>query len=253
MAISEFTIAAAQCSAKRGEVAQNVATHVHFVEEAASCGVNLLIFPELSLTGYELDLAATHQLHVDDPRLDSLVAAARHHGVHVLVGAPCPSGSSNPYLGGILVSPATSACYAKIHVHESEQPYFVAGSAHVVAPIEGVLVGLAICADTFYEDHAKWMAESGAQAYVAAVMKTEVEFPYHEKKMARYAERHAMLTLTANYAGSTGGAVSAGRSAIWGPDGEILAQANENMPALVIAQRHGPSWSGEVVAMASRS
>jgi len=47
-------IAAAQCVSIGGDLAANVATHTRFVALAAGAGVEVLVFPELSLTGYEL-------------------------------------------------------------------------------------------------------------------------------------------------------------------------------------------------------
>ncbi len=48
-----FRVAAAQVPSQRGDVERNVATHIAAIEAAARHGVSLLVFPELSLTGYE--------------------------------------------------------------------------------------------------------------------------------------------------------------------------------------------------------
>jgi predicted amidohydrolase len=56
-----LVIAAAQCHSTVGNVTNNVAHHRRFGILAAECGVQLLVFPELSLTGYDLAIArATH-------------------------------------------------------------------------------------------------------------------------------------------------------------------------------------------------
>ena len=47
----EFTIAAAQASSVKGEIAQNVRRHAEFVVRAAEHQANVIVFPELSLTG----------------------------------------------------------------------------------------------------------------------------------------------------------------------------------------------------------
>ena len=91
-------------------------------------------------------------------------------------------------------------------------------------------------------------AEGGAEVYVASVMKTEAEYRDHASSMQRYAADHGMVTLTANYAGSTGGSFSAGRSAIWDGRGSLIAQANSNQEALVVARRNNRKWHGEVVS-----
>ena len=56
--MSHFRIAAAQVASVCGDVVQNIAIHAAAIEAAAKQDVSVLIFPELSLTGYEPDLAA---------------------------------------------------------------------------------------------------------------------------------------------------------------------------------------------------
>ena len=168
--------------------------------------------------------------------------------MHVLVGAPWASGRDKPYLGAFLLSPERCVCYAKIHVTASEDEYFVAGEDRCVVSIKDVPTGIAICADTNYSAHAASAAEGGAEVYVASVMKTEAEYRDHASSMQRYAADHGMVTLTANHAGSTGGSFSAGRSAIWDERGSLIAQANSNQEALVVARRNNRKWHGEVVS-----
>ena len=57
MATTDFRIAAAQVASARGDIVGNIAAHTAAIEVAAALGVSVLIFPELSLTGYEPDLA----------------------------------------------------------------------------------------------------------------------------------------------------------------------------------------------------
>ena len=51
-----FKIAAAQVASVRGDIEANVATHAAAIQAASERHVSVLVFPELSLTGYELDL-----------------------------------------------------------------------------------------------------------------------------------------------------------------------------------------------------
>ena len=56
-----------------------------------------------------------------------------------------------------------------------------------------------------------------------------------------------MAVLTVNHAGSTGGAVSAGKSSFWDDRGELLAWVDSNAEALIVARRHDGAWRGEVI------
>ncbi len=243
----DLKLAAAQSPSQRGDLKKNVSEHVRFIDAAGSMGVDLLIFPELSLTGYELDLASAQPLSRDDPSIEPLRKAATKHDMQVLVGGPLQSGLAKPYLAAFLLSSGPTICYAKMHVHESEQPYFASGEQGCTVDLRGATIGVAICADTAFSSHAAEAAARGAQLYVASVLKTESEFSAHAERLAEYAVRHRMAVLTSNYADDSGGSVSAGRSGFWDEQGRLVVQAAGNRRALVIVRRDEGGWSGEVV------
>ncbi len=66
--MKNLKVAVAQISSIRGDIDNNIKTHVNATIKAREEGVSLLVFPELSLTGYELDLAKTLAFTVDDVR-----------------------------------------------------------------------------------------------------------------------------------------------------------------------------------------
>jgi len=83
----KIKIALAQFNTKLGEVQANLATHLELIAEAKQQGADLLIFPELSLTGYVLqDLAVTTAIQPDqnDPVFNTLLDASR--GIDLMVG-----------------------------------------------------------------------------------------------------------------------------------------------------------------------
>ena len=65
-------IAAAQSTSIAGEIAGNVAHHLRFGTIAAEHGAQLLVFPELSLTGYEPSVARSNAVCTEALVLDSL-------------------------------------------------------------------------------------------------------------------------------------------------------------------------------------
>ncbi len=76
----KINIALAQFNTKLGEVQANLATHLALIEEAKQKGADLIIFPELSLTGYVLqDLAVTTAIQPDqnDPVFNTCWMPAR--------------------------------------------------------------------------------------------------------------------------------------------------------------------------------
>ena len=71
-------VAAAQTISRPGSIRENVERHLVLAGAAAERGVELLVFPELSLTGYEPDLAC--ELRPDDARLAPLRTLAARSG-----------------------------------------------------------------------------------------------------------------------------------------------------------------------------
>src|SRR5262245_28841520 len=99
--MADFKIAAAQVPSIRGDIATNIVTHAATIAAAAKHGVRVLVFPELSVTGYEPDLAADLAITGMDDRLAPLSALARQHQMEVVLGAPLGDGTTKPALGAI--------------------------------------------------------------------------------------------------------------------------------------------------------
>jgi len=63
-------LAAAQTKPTRGDIKENLLDHYRLIELAADHGANLIVFPELSITGYERETAESLSFTIDDSRLD---------------------------------------------------------------------------------------------------------------------------------------------------------------------------------------
>ena len=245
--MGEFKVAAAQVASVRGDLARNLRTHVAAVLAAAERGVSVLVFPELSLTGYEPDLAATHALVPSDARLTPLDELAQQHRMYVSVGAPLSAGGPKPALGAILFGPdGTRRIYAKMHLGGSEPIYFAPGREPLAFEADGQTVGLSICADSSAPSHPKAYAARGATVYAAGVFLNAEWCTSDAPRLAGYASAHRMLVLMANHAASVGTYTSVGRSTVWAPDGELLAQVVGTENALVVATRGPESWRAAV-------
>jgi predicted amidohydrolase len=248
--VSEFRVAAAQVASVRGDLARNIPTHAAAITAASTLGVSVLVFLELSLLGYEPELAATHALLASDSRLDPLSELARRHRMSVSVGAPLAAGGSRPTLGVILFSPDGSRrTYAKMHLGGSEPSYFAPGSKPLAFESGGQLVGLSICADSSAPSHPQVYAALGATVYAAGVFLNAEWYATDTPRLAAYAVTHRMLVVMANHAASVGIYASVGKSAVWAPDGVLLAQAVGTENALVVATRGPESWRAAVSAL----
>jgi len=110
------SIAVAQTIPMRGDVNANLEQHVRLVHVAAEEQAEVLVFPELSLTGYELDLANDLAFSESDPRLASLVEMASSFSMTLIVGAPVRI-RSRLHIGAFIISPdRTVGLYTKHHL-----------------------------------------------------------------------------------------------------------------------------------------
>jgi predicted amidohydrolase len=248
MAMAEFKIAAAQVASVRGDVAGNLSAHAEAVAAAGAQGVAVLVFPELSLTGYEPDLAAELAITAADSRLDLLRTLAQRHGMAVVVGAPLDNGLDKPKLGAIVLA-ADGSCqtYAKIHLGASERAFFTPGNAPLALAVAGQTIGLAICADSSQPTHPRAYADARASVYAAGVFLNAEWYATDSPRLAGYAAECRMLVVMANHADSVGTLHSVGGSAVWAPGGGLLAQANGVESCLVVATYTAGRWRGEVV------
>ena len=229
-------------------------THLAFVRVAAQQGVQLLVFPELSLTGYELLQLAAHVLDADAAALAPLRQAARDHGVTLVVGAPVAAARAGdlPCIGAwVLHADGTTTLYRKRHLHGSETQFASAGEEDaLVLPLAGIATGLAICADATHPAHAHAAAGAGAALYASGALISENGYGPESAQLQGYAREHAMAVLLANHGGPSGGYTSAGRSAFWAPDGRQVVAAPGPGQCLVVATRAADgNWSGRVVPL----
>lgn len=249
--MNQLILAAAQSTSIAGDIAANLSRHLAFVERAAAHGVQLLVFPELSLTGYELALGRALALRPDDARLLPLRSLARRFGMTVIAGAPLLSDDGEQVSIGALICDAGGGVdvYRKQHLHGGEQQAFVAGACGKTVEVGATRVALAICADILQARHAEQAAAMAARVYAAGVLISEQGYAAEAGLLRGYARRHGMAVLLANHGGVSGGWQPAGRSAAWNEAGESIVAAPGDGPLLVVATRDmdTQAWSGQVV------
>jgi len=246
----EFSIAVAQSSSVKGDIAENMRRHATFVACAVEHGVKVVVFPELSLTGYEPTLAAETAIDSDDRQLDPLREVSEQLNLTIIAGCPIRSGETKPYLGAFIIQPGLPVeIYRKRFLDGDEVLYFIPSNDVVVRRCHARAVGVAICADVNNPVHAADAASKGATVYAAGVAITPRGIGAAEANMARYARDHKFLAGMANYATDTGGYSIAGRSAIWNESGDVVARAGETGECLVIAESVTSGWDGRIVCV----
>jgi len=243
-------IAAAQSTSVPGDITRNVINHLRFGINAAEQGAQLLIFPELSLTGYELTIARSHAVRPDSSELDPLRHLATRARMTVVAGAPVLNDNNELHIAALVMRPDGSVLtHTKEHVHQSEEDVFTSGPGGPTLLIEDATVALAICADASHPQHAARAAARASNVYAVGAMITDDAYARKVALLKNYALEHSMAVLLANYSGETGGLVSAGKSALWSEDGQLVAASTGTEEALVVGSKQNGVWNGTVLPL----
>jgi predicted amidohydrolase len=225
-------VAAVQTTPVAADIESNATEHARLIVEAAGLGASVCVFPELSLTGYELD--ASLFMTEDDPRLTPIRDACREHGVHAFVGAPL-STEDGVLMATVVIGPTgdTLGHYGKRHLHDAEAEFFVPGGHHLLLEIDDWRLGFAICYDAAVPEHATAVSEGGADVYVVSALFTEGSEDRLTHQMTS-AAKHGMWVVLAQFAGHTGGYDTCGGSGVWRPGGDVEVQVGK-APAIAMA------------------
>ncbi len=169
--VATLRIALAQVAPQLGVLEANLARHHELLGQARAGGADLVVFPELGLTGYQLqDLAGEVAMRLDDPRLTQLVAATR--GLSAVVSFVEESADHRLFISAALLEDGELT-----HVHRKlflptyglfdERRFFAAGDVLRAAPSRlGIGVGLAICEDFWHLAVPQLLALDGAQILI---------------------------------------------------------------------------------------
>jgi NAD+ synthase (glutamine-hydrolysing) len=160
-----------QLSPKLGQLDENLAAHARAIDEARDAGVQLLVFPELGLTGYLLqDLNAEVAMPADDPRLIQL--GARAGDMSVVVGYVEESADHQLYIAAALFEGGELRhTYRKSYLPNyglfDERRFFAAGTRlGAVDSALGVRLGICICEDFWHLPVPYLLAVDGAQILI---------------------------------------------------------------------------------------
>ncbi|PYC82663.1 carbon-nitrogen hydrolase family protein [Streptomyces tateyamensis] len=235
-------IAAAQAPVLPGDVEANAARAAELVDLAAAAGARLVVFAEKFLTGYDPELIATdpvrYTVTADDPRLAPIAAACRTHAVTAVLGAATRDEAGVLRISALVLGPdgAPLARYDKQHQYGMEPAVFAAGSAGLTLVLDGWRLGLGICYDSGFPEHARAAALDGCHAYlVGALFGTGVGRRQRAVWFPARAMDNTMYVLLANHVGSAGDLQGCGGSAVWGPDAALLADAGGTDAGLAVA------------------
>jgi predicted amidohydrolase len=227
-------IAIAQIEAIKGNIGKNIENHIKWINEAIRNEADMVVFPELSLTGYEPDLAERLATNQDDTRLDVLQGLSDRYGITIGVGLPTKE-TRDTMISMIIFQPHQERItYSKQYLYPPEEPIFKAGKNPLVLNFETEVVSPAICYETSNKAHCEFAKRNKAIIYVASVLSSMNGIEAELKLLADIAKTNQLITLMANYVGKSGGYECAGRSSVWNEQGELIGQLGDKEEGLII-------------------
>jgi len=237
-------VALAQDNLPVGDLPGNIRRTRVRLDQAQEHGADLIVFPELSVTGYPPEDLLLKKDFVDNAAdaIDELASAASN--ITALVGYPMISADTQSLhnTAAVLINGQVAARYRKHHLPNyavfDEQRYFTAGNKAVVINIGDCLVGITICEDI-------WM-DSGPLVWATAEGEAELivnlsASPYHRDKGSEREQRfgaqcinHRCFIAFCNAVGGQDELVFDGHSLVIDPNGTVIARGAQFEEDLIV-------------------
>lgn len=209
MKFNSLQILAAQVNLTVGDIAGNSAKHFSIYEQGQKEGVDLVVMPELSLTGYPLeDLLYRPYIIIEAMELAEKIAAKTDNKTALLFGCPRLDDDGNIYNSAYFAFDGKAIIVDKSELANStvfdEKRYFESGTSDGVVDFKGLKLGIAICEDVWHENVAKTLKAKGAEAIIS-MNASPFEIDKHAKRHEIIKQRMEDTNLPVLYLNLVGG------------------------------------------------
>lgn len=227
----ELTISLAQMDIALGQPQVNLTKVQELTAEAMRRGSDVVLFPELWSTGYDLENAEQYATSLDEGLFAELAALARKNTIHVC-GSLLSLQDGRYYNTAPLFSPAGKRLghYSKIHLFRlmDDDKYLAAGQVAPVFDLPWGKSAMAICYDLRFPELFRRYALAGAR-----IIFLLAEWPYprleHWRTLLQArAIENQMFIAACNRVGESKGERFFGHSAIYDPWGRLVVEAGDS-------------------------
>jgi len=227
-------ICAAQTRPVKGDIESNIENHKRLVDLAVAQGADMIVFPELSITGYEPALAKELATHKDDERLNIFQTISDTEKIIITMGMPIRS-ENGIFIGMIIFQPnVIRQLYCKQHLHADEIPYFIPGNKQVYLEEGKNKLAFSICYELSVPEHAANVNKNGANIYISSVAKTEDGVSKAIQTLSTTAKQYSMMVIMSNCIGHCDNFDCGGKSSAWNNEGELIGQLDDSTEGVLI-------------------
>jgi predicted amidohydrolase len=244
----KIKLALAQISPALGDFAKNHALHADWIAQAQQQHVDLLVFPELSLTGYYLkDLVS--QVALQSPYQKILELSQKAVGMDLVTGFVERAENQSHYIAAGYMSQSKMLhvhrkCYLPTYGIFDDTRFFGAGSHAQVFETRFGKVGILICEDAWHFPMAYLLALQGAQIIInissspgtGVQNETLISQQKWEALNAAYAHLFGVYMVYVNRVGVEDGIQFWGGSHVFAPGGTLVGSAKILEPELKVLE-----------------
>jgi predicted amidohydrolase len=240
----KFKIALAQISCRQGDKKANLQKMEEYARKAKEQNAELVVFPELSLTGYIVrDEIYELAEKIPGPSIDFMEKLAEEIEVHIIFGMPELSEKTEAtvYNSAVLIGPrGLIGRYRKIYLPNhsvfEEKRYFRPGYQVGTFETELGKIGLIICYDIFFPEVSRLARLEGAKLIVCISASPAIRRTFFETLTAARAIENAAFLAYVNLVGIEDGLQFWGGSRLIGPNGNIITRAAYDEEKLVVSE-----------------
>lgn len=232
-----LVVAGMQHAGTACDVEANLAALDDAAAHARVRGADLLVTPEMFLSGYNVDAEALVRL-ADEDLVARAADVARRHGIGLAVGMPERAGPRGLWNSVVLLDHVGNELtrYRKSHLFgDLDRRLFVAGDdAGTPVTVQGVQVSLMICYDVEFPEMVRRAALLGADVVLVPTAQMEPYAHVAERLLPVRAWENQVYLVYADRIGAEGDLSYVGRSSIVAPSGEFLDLADGASAGLVV-------------------
>ncbi len=227
----ELTISLAQMDIALGQPQVNLAKVQELTAEAKRRGSDVVLFPELWSTGYDLENAGQYATSLDEGLFAELATLARENAIHIC-GSLLSVRDGRYHNTAPLFSPAGKRLghYSKIHLFRpmEEAKYLAAGQAAPVFDLAWGKSAIAICYDLRFPELLRRYALAGARIVFLPAAWLYPRLEHWRTLLQARAIENQMFIAACNRVGESKGERFFGHSAIYDPWGRLVVEAGDS-------------------------